>query len=72
MYDVQFQPYTEEPVKKCGWRLCAHTVFYATATLSCTLCLGFMSIRVYEMAEHLSRLDVDRLNELINRLIPPN
>jgi len=70
MYDVQFQPYVE-PSNKCGWRSWAHTVFYATATLSCTLCLGFMSIRVYAMAEHLSKLDVARLNELINRLIPP-
>ena len=63
---------------KPSWRECVPTWFYACATLSCTLCLGFMSIRVYHLAENLATLDVSRLNDLINititlenRLFPP-
>lgn len=68
----------ERIVPKKSWKSIACSVFYGCAALSCTLCLGLMSIRVYEMAENFSSLDVTRLNELINvtialerRLFPP-
>jgi hypothetical protein len=78
MFEESLQVQVQPPVQKTSWRECVPTWFYACATLSCTLCLGFMSIRVYRLAENLATLDVSRLNDLINititlenRLFPP-